>query len=181
MSETPAVLPETAQDGPSLKLVFGMLASISVLMGVFVYWRYAQSEAYVAQGMQSMDARGAELTVDECISETVAWHDACDQNNTNAAVCLQGLKLVMFHCLHAKDRSESCEVYLDPESAVHQPTEDMVERARNPDRAGESGNWVYGRCEERGMSCTIKRECACAEAYRTIDSFCRTGQDAVQL
>lgn len=173
--------PETAQDGPSLKLVFGLLASISVVLGVFAYWRYAQSEAYVAEGMRMMEARGAELTPDECIAETVEWANACDQNDTNAAVCLQGVKLVMFHCLHAKDRTEPCEAYLDPESAMHEPTEDMRARARNPDRAGESGNWVYARCDERGMTCTNRRECACAEAYRAIDSFCRTGQDAVQL
>ena len=61
------------------------------------------------------------------------------------------------------------------------PTEDMKARARNPETAGEKGNWVYGRCDERGYTCLNKRECACAEAYRTIDSFCRTGQDAVQL
>lgn len=178
---TSSPTPETAQDGPSLKLVFGLCALISVVLGVFVYWRYAQSEAYVAQGIQAMEARGATLTPDECIDETIAWHDACDENDTNAAVCLQGVKLVMFHCLHARDRTESCELYLDPESPLHAPTEAMKERARNPEKAGEQGNWVYGRCEERGLTCLNKRECACAEAYRAIDSFCRTGQDAVQL
>jgi hypothetical protein len=177
----PSPPPETAQDGPSLKLVFGVLAVVTVLLGVFVYWRYAKSEAYVAEGIRMMEARGAELDVDECVVETVAWHDACDQNDTNAAVCLQGVKLLMFHCLHAEDRTETCELYLDPESVIHQPTEDMRARARNPEKAGESGNWVYARCEERDMTCINRRECACAEAYRAIDSFCRTGQDAVQL
>jgi hypothetical protein len=164
-----------------LKLVFGLLAAISVALGVFVYWRYAQSEAYVAEGIQMMESRGAEFDADECIAETVAWHDACDQNDTNAAVCLQGVKLLMFHCLHAKDRTDTCELYLDPESAIHEPTEEMRERARDPDKAADSGNWVYARCDERGMKCVNRRECACAEAYRAIDSFCRTGQDAVQL
>ena len=46
----PSPPPETAQDGPSLKLVFGLLAMVTVLLGVFVYWRYAKSEAYVAEG-----------------------------------------------------------------------------------------------------------------------------------
>ncbi len=178
---TPVVQPETAQDGPSLKLVFGLLGSMSMLLGVLVYWRYAQSEAYVAEGMQTMAARGAELSVEECVSESVEWHDACDQNDTNAAVCLQGVKLLMYHCLHARDRAESCELYLDPDSAVHQPTEDMRARARNPELAGEFGSWVYARCDDEGMTCTNRRECACAEGYRAIDSFCRTGQDAVQL
>ncbi|MFV8753060.1 hypothetical protein ACNOYE_21135 [Nannocystaceae bacterium ST9] len=179
--KTPVTQPETATDGPSLKVVFGVLASLSVLLGVFSYWRYAQSEAYVAKGIETMQARGGELEVDECVGEVVAWHDACDQNDTNAAVCLQGVKVLMFHCLHAQDRTQTCELYLDPESGVHEATEGMRERARNPEKAGESGNWVYARCEERAMTCTIKRECACAEAYRAIDSFCRTGQDAVQL
>lgn len=178
---TPSPTPETATDGPSLKLVFGSCALVSILLGVFVYWRYATSEAYVAQGIRAMEARGAELSPDECIDETIAWHDACDQNDTNAAVCLQGVKLVMFHCLHARDRTDTCELYLDPESPLHEPTEDLKAAARNPEKAGEQGNWVYGRCVERGYTCINKRECACAEAYRAIDSFCRTGQDAVQL
>lgn len=172
---------ERATDGPSLKLVFGLVGLVTLVVGVMSYRRYAQSERWVAEGIAEMDRIGAELEADQCVDKAVAWYDACDQKRANAAVCLQGVSILMFHCLNARERGETCELYLDPESAVHQPTEDMRERARKAETAGESGRWVYGRCDERGMTCVNKRECACAEAFRAIDSFCRTGQEAVQL
>lgn|GEM_PF-1117371 len=168
-------------DGPSLKLVFGALAFVSISVGVGAYWRYANSERWVAEGIATMDRRGAELEPEGCIDEAVAWYGECDQQQANAAVCLQGVPLLMFHCLGARDRADTCEQYLNPDSPVRQPSEAMRERARNAATAGDSGRWVYGRCEMRGMTCVNKRECACAEAYRAIDSFCRTGQQAVQL
>jgi len=171
----------SANDGPSLSLVLGGMAVVTVVMGVLAYYRYAGSERWVAEGIQHMDAVGHELDVDGCIDESVDWYNRCDTHDTNAAVCLKGVDLLMAHCLIARDRSDSCEEYLDPNSEVHQATEDMRARARNPETAGASGKWVYGRCEERDMRCVIKRECACAEAYRAVDSFCRTGQQAVQL
>jgi hypothetical protein len=168
-------------DGPSLKLVFGVLTIITLVVGILGYRRYANSERWVAEGIAEMDRIGAQLEPEGCIDAAVHWYDACDQHQANAAVCLQGVSILMFHCLGARDREPTCELYLDPNSAVHQPTEGMRERARNAETAGESGRWVYARCEERGMNCINKRECACAEAYRAIDSFCRTGQQAVQL
>lgn len=172
---------ERQSDGPSLKLVFGLVAIVIVVVGVLGYRRYANSERWVAEGVAKMEELGATLEPEGCIDEAVSWYDECDQQGANAAVCLQGVSILMFHCLDARDRQQTCELYLDPSSPVRQPTESMRERARKAETAGESGRWVYGRCDERGMSCTNKRECACAEAYRAIDSFCRTGQQAVQL
>jgi len=168
-------------DGPSLKLVFGLLVIVTLIVGVLGYRRYANSERWVAEGITKMDRIGAQLEPEGCVDEVVSWYRECDQHQANAAVCQQGVSILMFHCLSARERGETCELYLDPESTVHQPTEGMRERARSPEKAGQSGQWVYARCEERGMSCITKRECACAEAYRAIDSFCRTGQQAVQL
>ncbi|NVB36532.1 hypothetical protein G6O69_01720 [Pseudenhygromyxa sp. WMMC2535] len=173
--------PELPQDGPSLKVILMIVSVVIVATGVLAYYRYARSERWVVQGIEAMDEAGKGLDAEGCIDAAIEWHDACDQEDTNAAVCFKGVDILMFHCLAAQDRSDTCELYLDPESEIHQATEDMRERARNPDKAGESGRWVYGRCEERGMRCINKRECACAEAYRAVDSFCRTGQQAVQL
>jgi hypothetical protein len=165
----------------SLTYLFVTLALISVTVGVLGYRRYANSERWVAEGIQQMDAIGAELEAEGCVDEVVEWYSACDQHDANAAVCLQGVGILMHHCLSARERDQTCELYLDPESTVHEATEGMRERARVPEKAGDSGRWVYARCEERGMVCRDKRECACAQAYRAIDSFCRTGQQAVQL
>lgn len=165
----------------SLIYLFSALALVSITVGVFGYKRYANSERWVAEGIEHMDTVGPSTEVEGCVDEAVSWYDACDQHDANAAVCLQGVGILMQHCLSAQDRAPACELYLDPASELHAPSDDMRARARNPEKAGESGRWVYARCEERGMVCRNKRECACAEAYRAIDSFCRTGQRAVQL
>ena len=123
-------------DGPSLKLVFGVLAIVTVVVGVLAYWRYANSERWVAEGVAKMDRIGAELEPEGCIDESLSWYGDCDEQQANAAVCLQGVSILMYHCLAAADRQDTCELYLDPDSAVHQPTEAMRERARKAETAG---------------------------------------------
>lgn len=154
---TPATV---EQSGPSLRWVLGGAAALSVLFGVLAYKRYAGSEAYVAEGRKLMEAKGADLDAEGCIDAAIEWHEGCEENGTNQAVCTHAVKLETYHCLRVRDRAEACESY-----------------AKMPDR----GKWVYRTCEERGMRCINKKECACAEAYRALESFCRTGQEAVQM
>ncbi len=133
--------------------------SVSAVVGVLAYWRYAGSETYVAQGIERMKAEGPNLDVEGCFDAVMDWHHDCDINGANAAVCEQGLKLVAYHCLAGRDRTDACTEY--------------------PGR--EDGKWVLTKCEERGMRCVNKRECACAEMYRSIESFCLNDGKAVQL
>jgi len=140
--------------------VLGALAVISVGVGVAGYHRYASSERWVAQGIAHMQEVGADLSVEGCIDAAMQWHHDCDVEGANAAVCQQAVGITMFHCLAGADRAAECEPFAAPEG---------------------SEKWVYARCEARGMRCINKRECACAQAYRAVDSFCRTGGKAVQL
>lgn len=146
-------------DHGALKWVLIGTFSVSAVVGVLAYWRYAGSETYVAEGIEQMREAGPSLDVEGCFDAAIAWHGDCDVHGANAAVCEQGLKIVTYHCLAGRDRSEACETY--------------------PPR--EDGKWVLAACEQRDMRCVNKRECACAEVYRSIDSFCRTDQKAVQL
>lgn len=151
--------PEYATDGPSLWQVLGPVFLASLLLGVFVYWRYAASETYVKEGIAQMDAQGATLDADGCVDAALAWFEGCEAHNTNAAVCEQGLKLVSFHCLRAAPRDAACEAY----------------------QGSPNGRWVYDTCESRGMRCVNKRECACATVFRTFESFCLNDEERVQL
>lgn len=146
-------------DNGALTWVLAGTFAVSAVVGVLAYWRYAGSETYVAEGITEMKASGGDLDVEGCFQAVIDWHHDCDINGANAAVCEQGLKLVTYHCLAARDRSQACEDY--------QPR--------------ENGKWVLEKCEERGMRCVNKRECACAEVYRTIESFCLNDGEAVQL
>ena len=136
------------------------MAALSILFGVLAYQRYAGSELWVQQGIEHMKAEGLGLDIEGCIDEAIEWHKGCEVNDANQAVCNHAVKIEMYHCLKAKPRDEGCERFANP------PNE---------------GKWVWAACEERGNRCVNKRECACAEAFRAIDSFCRTGQKAVQL
>jgi hypothetical protein len=140
--------------------VFGGLAALSILFGVLAYERYAKSEQWVKTGIDQMDVVGKKLDAEGCIDAAMQWHHGCEENDANAAVCLQAVKIQMYHCLKAQDRSGDCEGIANP-----------------PDE----GKWVYEACSERGNRCVNKRECVCAQTYRSFDSFCRTGQEAVQL
>ena len=147
-------------ENTGLGWVLAGLAVTSILVGVGAYYRYAQSENYVAAGIKMMDERGKELDAEGCVDASLDWADKCDVNGTNAAVCLQGLKMTMFHCLAAKDRADACAEYVD---------------------GRPNGKWVYETCGMRGDYCQSKRECGCADAYRTLESFCLNEGERVQL
>ena len=158
MSTSPPA-PTYATDGPSVWQVLGPVLVASVLLGIFVYYRYAASETYVKEGIARMDKVGGSLTADGCVDAALEWFNGCEANSANAAVCEQGIKLVAFHWLKAAPRDEACEAY----------------------QGSPNGRWVYGKCEERGQRCVNKRECACATVFRSMESFCINDQERVPL
>lgn len=149
---------EPAQpSGPSLRLVLGSILILSVVLGVLAYWRFTVSERHIAQALQEMDREGPNLDTEECVGRVLEWHARCEANKP---LCDESVARVLTHCLVGRDRNDYCDT-LDLSSAKAQ--------------------WVFQKCEERGASCRDKKRCACASAYRTIDSFCRHGQGGVSL
>nr|WP_293172041.1 hypothetical protein [Nannocystis sp.] len=145
-------------EGPSLRTVLIGLSLVAVVMGVFAYYRYITSEKAIMSGMAELEGKGAKLDSEGCINEVLDWHKRCD---ALSMMCNDAVKIAMYHCLEARDRSEDCG-RLKP---------DVVSK----------GQWVFGVCKDRGTECRRRKQCACADAYRAMDSFCRTDQKAVQL
>lgn len=147
-------------------LVLGGAAVVSLLLGFLGYKRYAESERWVAEGIVHMQEVGEALDAGACVDEALTWVGGCKEHDTNAAVCQQAVKLEVFYCLDAagwEGRAQSCEDHL----------------AEYGDE--DSDKWVYAACTARGEACFSKRECACAEAIRAFDSYCRTEGQGVQL
>ena len=134
------------------------MTAVAVFMGLFAYYRYVTSEREIMDGMASIEQKGVSLSSEGCIDEVLAWHKHCD---ALSVMCNDAVKIAMYHCLEARDRTADCS-QLKP---------DVVSR----------GQWVFGVCKERGTECRIRKQCPCADAYRALDSFCRTDQQAVQL
>ena len=143
--------------GPSLRLVLGGVTILAVVLGVLAYWRYTESERYFAETLVEMDRKGTQLDTEGCVSEVMKWHQRCEANKP---LCDNGVPRVMTHCLAGRDRASYCET-LDYSSA--------------------KAKWVIDKCLERGEVCRDKKQCACANAYRAIDSFCRHDQEGVSL
>ncbi len=149
--------PEVETSGPSLRLVLGTIAVLVVVLGVAAYWRYTVSEAHFAKVLGEMDRKGPQLDTEGCVDAVLDWHATCEANKP---LCDNGVPQVLTHCLAGQDRSATCKE-LDLSSARAQ--------------------WVFLSCQDRGTPCRHKKKCPCADAYRTIDSFCRHEQRGVSL
>lgn len=143
--------------GPSLRLVLGSITVLSIVLGFGAYWRYTVSERHFAAALADMDRIGPTVDTEGCVGAILDWHSTCEANK---ALCDDGVPMVMTHCLVGADRAEYCDT-LDLSSAKAQ--------------------WVWHKCKDRGTPCRDRKKCACASAYRTVDSFCRHGQEGVAL
>lgn len=128
-----------------------------ILMGVLGWRQLVRSRDHFAEATKMMDQLGPQLDTEGCVSAVLEWHASCAANKP---LCDNGVPQIMTHCLMGRDRTQTCES-LDLSSAKAQ--------------------WVFDRCEERGSGCSNRKTCACASAYRAIDSFCRHGQEGVAL
>jgi hypothetical protein len=148
---------DAERSGPKLFWVLGGVAILAAAMGAAGYWQLVRSRDHFAEATAKMDDLGKTLDTEGCITAVLDWHAECAANKP---LCDNGLPMVMTHCLLGDDRTQTCES-LDLSSA--------------------KAKWVFNKCEERGTPCTNRKTCACASAYRTIDSFCRHGQEGVAL
>lgn len=150
--------PEKEWRGPSLRTVLIGVGVIGSLMGLAMHRAYVRGEAVVQSALPGFAERGRDLDAEGCIDAVIAWHKQCE---ATAVMCNSGVKTAMFHCLKARERGADC--------------------GKLPSGEGMDGKWVFVTCKERGTQCRRTKECACADAYRAFDSFCRTDQKAVQL
>ncbi|MCA9658916.1 MAG: hypothetical protein KC486_11280 [Myxococcales bacterium] len=150
--------PESAGwQGPSLGMILGIAGVVILAMGIFTFWRYSESEKWVQQSLVEIEAKGKTLDVEGCIDATLEWRQKCAANKV---MCDNAIPLAMYHCLEQQDRQEQCMII----------DEDMAK-----------GTWLMEHCRERGSECKVMKKCPCAAAYRALDSFCRSGQESVQV
>lgn len=142
----------------SLRWVLIGVTVVGLLMALAMHRAYVNGERVVQAALPQMEQTGKTVSAEGCIDAIIAWHKSCE---ATAVMCNNGVKTAMFHCLKAQDRTGDC--------------------AKLPSGEGMDGKWVFLTCKERKTPCKRTKECACADAYRSFDSFCRTGQKAVQL
>ncbi|MBX7079480.1 MAG: hypothetical protein K1X88_09865 [Nannocystaceae bacterium] len=148
---------EYDSSGPSLRLVVSIVVVLALVLGVVAYWRYTVSERFFADSLPEIDRVAPTLDTEGCVDEVLGWHRRCEANKP---LCDEGVVRVMTHCLMGRDRSDTCS---------------------GLDLSSSKATWVFERCTKRGTPCTNRKSCPCADAYRTVDSFCRHEQKGVAL
>lgn len=150
--------PEAQWRGPSLRAVLLGVLVVGALMALQMHRAYVRGEQVVHAALPELTEKGKSLDAEGCIDAVIAWHKQCD---ATAVMCNKGVLQAMYHCLKSQDRAADCN--------------------KLPATEGMDGKWVFVTCKERGSQCRRTKDCACADAYRAFDSFCRTDQKAVQL
>ncbi len=158
--------------GPSLRAVVTIIVVLAVGLGILANWRYTKSETQIRQALSTFEKDGSTIGVEECIDEVIAWHrDTCD---ANLVLCNHAIPMAMVHCLEGQDRTEYCD-------GLERTGEYEDESGAKVKHAVASGQWVYYSCKRRGTECKKRKKCPCADAYRAIDSYCRSEQQGVHL
>lgn len=153
-----AASPSREWRGPSLRTVLIGVFVVGALMAWQMHRAYVRGELVVQAALPGFEEQGKGLDAEGCIDAVLAWHKQCD---ATAVMCNKGVLQAMYHCLKPQDRAADCK--------------------KLPVAEGMDGKWVFITCKDRGTPCKRSKDCACADAYRAFDSFCRTDQKAVQL
>ena len=132
-------------------------AVLAVSLSIIKVVTFNHSEAEILQSLKNLENRGATVDAEGCIDAVIDWRRNCEANKV---MCNQTVALAMAHCLAQQDRSDTCTSLTTTDA---------------------TGQWVFDVCQARGTPCEVRSKCVCADAYRALHSFCRTGQQSVQV
>jgi hypothetical protein len=159
--DQPPTSPRYDTSGPSIRLVLTLLFSLASVLGVLAYRNYVLTERHFREVIAHMDEVGADASVEECVTEVLQWYRSCEGI---VELCSHAVPKMMTHCLKAQDRDAYCD---------------------GLDLASAKAQWVYEKCADHDgedqCAGKHKRKCACANAFRAVDSFCRYDQQGVAM
>jgi len=144
--------------GRAAWIVIGSALLIGTLLAVFVVYPNMKASAIsIGKDLAELSVKGADMTVEECVSHAIDWFEGCDVMPT---MCLQEVPTAVANCLRAKDRAAECEPYL---------------------KIPPTSQWTFERCKERGIGKGSAKELtkSCTGAWRALDQYCKTGQKGV--
>lgn len=149
-----------ARSGKWGYIVIGACVVIGGFLGASTYFRAADGAEGVGDKMRQMRERGAHIDGVACVTETLDWHDK--ECTAPGRMCIDAVPRVVGECLAAQDRSALCA------------------EIGNDDKPSQ---WAYTRCKARGIDRKSKKGVkeSCTQAWRALDSWCKSGQTGVAL
>lgn len=129
-------------------------------LGVYVYFSATGASARVGTELESFFERGKSMSGVGCVNAVLDWFN--DECAAPGRICLDAVPMAMGNCLVAQDRTADCEALGNDE---------------------KSSQWAFERCSERGIDKKTRKPVreSCTFAWRSIDTFCKSGQKGVAL
>lgn len=163
LSAQPAATPHETPPARSAKVAWYVIGACCVIgagLGAWTYFRAADGAEHVGEKMREMRQKGVALDGVACVNEALDWHDhTCD---APGRMCIDAVPRVVGECLAARDRSELCQEIGNDE---------------------KPSQWAYNKCKARGIDRKSKKGVkeSCTQAWRALDSWCKSGQKGVAL
>lgn len=141
-------------------IVVGSCMVVGAVLGVLNLVIAVNSADEITRKTEEMRKRGAVISGFECVTETLDWHDnTCD---AVAKMCIDSVPRIVAECLAAQDRTALCAEIGNDE---------------------KPSQWAYNKCKARGVDRKSKKGIkeSCTQAWRALDSWCKSGQKGVAL
>lgn len=110
--------------------------------------------------VESFGERGKPADGIGCVNLVLDWFKG--ECEAPGRICLDAVPRAMAHCLAAADRTADCAA---------------IGNDQKPSQ------WAFDRCSERGVDKKSRKPIkeSCTMAWRSLDTFCKSGQKGVAL
>ncbi|MCB9555428.1 MAG: hypothetical protein H6707_04940 [Deltaproteobacteria bacterium] len=148
-SEAKLAQSRSDRSGKAVGWIIGTTLLLAVLLGVWLFGRYRQSEQHILLSLREFADRGKALSAEGCVGAVIDWSRRC---RALESICLSSAPRLVGACLQGRERRRYCS-----------------------GRSGFETHQSFRRCTQRGARQGLAKK-VCASAYRTIDGFCRYRQ-----
>lgn len=144
----------------SAKLVVWGAIAVGSAIGVFVYFSASRASMDVWKQVEGFTDRGRDLSGEGCVSTVLDWFG--QECAAPGRICLDAVPRAMGNCLAAVDRTDDCVA---------------IGNDQKPSQ------WAFERCAARGVDRKSRKPIkeSCTMAWRSLDTFCKSGQKGVAL
>ena len=151
---------EAKRNARMARIVVWGAIGLGSIVGMFVYFNASRASMDVWRQVETFGSKGTTVSGTGCVSAVLDWFT--DECAAPGRICLDAVPRAMGNCLVAQDRSEDC-VALGNDTKPSQ--------------------WAFDRCRERGIDKKARKPVkeSCTLAWRSLDTFCKSGQKGVAL
>lgn len=161
---SPAPQPGVApRSGRVAWIVISLAVAFGIFMGFLVYFRATDGSMQVTKWRKSYAERGRSMTATECVVDVIHWYE--NDCKAPARMCLDAVPYGVADCLAARGK------------------DGRLEECKAVGNDLKPAQWAYERCKSVGVDKKSPKGVkeSCTAAWRSLDTFCKSGGAEVVL